>query len=147
MRLYCLSADLFQPNRCLFNVRSAFYRQVFLAAEYIAFYLLTSFYYIFYILKLFVNSLVVFLGPQCKLLGLPVIVTAIKVLLLLLLLLLLLVCNIVIISVHEVRMRHFTFIAWNARVKISVKSHLSVRLVSFNNPLGLLTYRTLVANI
>ena len=87
MRLCCLSADLFQPNRCLFNVRSAFYRQVFLGAEYIIFYLLTSFYYIFYILKLFVNSPVVFLGPQCKLLGLPVIVTAIKVLLLLLLLL------------------------------------------------------------
>ena len=89
MRLCCLSADLFQPSRCLFNVRSAFYRQVFLGAEYIIFYLLTSFYYIFYILKLFVNSLVVFLGPQCKLLGLLVIVTAIKVLLLLLLVLVL----------------------------------------------------------
>ena len=44
-------------------------------------------------------------------------------------------------------MRHFTSIAWNARVKISVKSHLSVRLVSCDNPLGLLTYRALVANI
>ena len=38
---------------------------------------LTSFYDFFYFLKLFVNSLVIFLGPQCKLLGLPVIVTAI----------------------------------------------------------------------
>ena len=70
MRLCCLSAGLFQPNRCLFNVRSAFYRQVFLGAENILY-------------------LVVFLGPQCKLLGLPVIVTAIKVLLLLLLVLVL----------------------------------------------------------
>ena len=44
-------------------------------------------------------------------------------------------------------MRRFTFIAWNARVKIIVKSHLSARLVSFIDPLGLLTYRALVANI
>ena len=33
-----------------------------------------------------INSLVIFLGPQCKVLGVPVIVTAIRVLLLLLLL-------------------------------------------------------------
>ena len=44
-------------------------------------------------------------------------------------------------------MLHFTSIAWNALVKISVKSHLSARLVSFIDPLGLLTYRALVANI